>query len=78
MLISAVEQSNSVIHIHSDVGYNRTLSRFPCATQQVPVDHPLYTQGCAFPKPLIHPSRSHFSFLVTMFVFKVYESVSVL
>ena len=47
VLISAVQQSDSVIHIHLSIlfqilfplGYHKILSRFPWAVQQVPIDH---------------------------------------
>ena len=56
MIISAVQQSDSVIHIHvsiffkffSHIGYQRTWGRVPRAIEQVPVDHPFRIQQCAY------------------------------
>ena len=64
VLISAVQQSDLAIHVrthnHSHIGCHRTLNRFPCALQQVPIDHTFQRQQCVFvdPKPKIHPSPS--------------------
>ena len=59
-------------HIHSQIRYHSTLSRFLCAIQQVPVDHPFHIQSCACvnPKPSVHASPSPFLFGSHMFIYK--------
>ena len=68
-VISSVQQSNSVIHIHMSVlfqilfhiRYHRILIRVPHAIQQVPIASIPYTivymeYGYVRPKPPVHPS----------------------
>ena len=51
VVISAIQQSDSVIHIHistfffrffSHLGYYRMLGGVPCVIQKIPVDHAFY------------------------------------
>ena len=36
--------SYTYTHIHSHINYHRILSRFPCAIEKVPIDHPFHKQ----------------------------------
>ena len=59
-LVSSVQQSESVIHIHislffrffSHIGHYRVLSRVPCAIQQVLISYLFYIQQCVY----VHPN----------------------
>ena len=64
--ISAVQQSDSVVHVHTSIllqilshrDYHRLLGRVPCAIQQVPISQSFCASQCAFanPRPTVHPS----------------------
>ena len=65
MIISAVQQSDSVIHIHIPILFqilfprnHRMLGRVLCALQQVPVGQSFHIPHCVYanPKPPVHPS----------------------
>ena len=59
MIISAVWQRNSVIHIHtpslfsvfSHIDYHKILGRVPCAIQQVPTGQSCHMHQCAYANP---------------------------
>ena len=84
MIISAVQQSGSVLHEHvslsfrffSHANYHRIWGRVPCAIQQVPVGQSFHAPQCAYanPKPPVHPSAPPGNHKF----FKVCESVSTL
>ena len=66
MLVSAVQQSESVIRIHislffrfpSNLGHHRALSRVPCAIQSVLIRYLFYIQQCIYVNPNlpVHPT----------------------
>ena len=90
VLVSGVQQSDSVIHeciyifffrFFSIIGYYKILRTVPCALQQVLVVYLFYIQSCVSvnPKLLIYPSpHPPFPFSNHKFVFDVCESLSVL
>ena len=77
VLVSGVQQSESVIHmpipIFSHIGYYRLLCSFPCAIQYVFVNYTFYIQyvhifpSQFFPHPQGFPSSNY------MFDFKISE-----
>ena len=87
VVISAVQHSDSVIHIYTFILFQilfphsqPTLGRVPCAIQPIPIGQSFHIPQCAYasPKPPVHPSHSSpVSFGNHKFV-KVFESVSVL
>ena len=88
VLVSGVQQSDSVIHIHlylfffrffSIIGCYKILSIVPCAIQQVLIGYLFYIQQCVYfnPKLLVYPS-SPSPFGNHKFVFYVCESASFL
>ena len=78
VLLSAVQQSESVIHTHisglfldffSHIGHYRVLSRVPRAIQQVLISYLFYIQQCEYVNPNLPIYPSHLSPLVTIRLF---------
>ena len=88
MIISAVQQSDSVMHVHISIlfqilfliDYHRILGKVPCAIQQVTVGQYFHIQQCAYasPKPQSIPAPPSIPFGNHRFVSKAYESVFIL
>ena len=78
VLVSAVQQSESVIYIYplffrffSHIGDYRVLSRVPCAIQQVLISYLFYIQQYVYVNPNlpIYPSPRKQFFLINLFYF---------